>query len=77
MNQVMIDLRKIEHFYICDKYRDKDFITLEEILNDYDESLSKIEDMEDQIKELKDEYEELEQDIEDNYKRITKREMYE
>ena len=70
MDIVVIDLRKIEQCYIKEQYKKLDFISMEEILDDYDESLSNIENLGNEIETLKEEIKDLKQDMEDNYRPI-------
>ena len=65
----MIDLRKCNKWY-QDRFPNKDVITIDNLLSDY-------EDMIDEIKYLEDRIADLEIDIETNYRRIQHNDPYE
>jgi len=62
LNEIMIDLRKCNKWY-QDRFPNKDVITIDNLLSDY-------EDMIDEIKYLEDRISDLEIDIATNYRRI-------
>lgn len=39
MEEVYIDIRKVDYLYICDEFKDKDIVSLKEILVKLDEVL--------------------------------------
>lgn len=67
MNEVYILKDELNSW--ISKYFNKDLISIDDLI-------SCIEDLDEEIDRLKDKIEDLEQDIEDNYKPITKEEMY-
>lgn len=66
--ELLFDIREWDNMYKV-RLPKKDLVTLEEILNDYEDALFEINELEEQIKML-------EQDIEDNYKPLSPYEMY-
>ena len=66
--ELLFDIREWDNMYKV-RLPKKDLVTLEEILNDYEDALFEINELEEQIKML-------EKDIEDNYKPISPYEMY-
>lgn len=62
MDEVYLDTRNFNR-WCKDRFPDKDFITLEELMSDYEEMIDEIDDLKEKIKDLK-------QDIEDNYRPI-------
>lgn len=66
---LLFDLRK-QNDWIKERFTNKDLITLEDLLADYEELIFENEELNNQIKDL-------EQDIQDNYKPISKSEQYE
>lgn len=61
MKEILIDIRDING--LKDIYKNKDFISLEEIICDYQEKLWEVQDLEEKI-------EKMEKNIQENYKRI-------
>lgn len=68
MNEVLIDIRTYPE-WIKKEFKNKDFISVEELYNAYEDAISEIE-------YLKEKVEDLERDIEDNYRPIPKSEQY-
>lgn len=69
MDELLFDLRK-QNDWIKERFANKDLITLEDLLADYEDLIFENEELNNQIKDL-------EQDIQDNYKPISKSEQYE
>lgn len=64
----MLDLRNTAK-EIQDRFKDKDFVSLDEFVGSFEDALY-------EIKKLQDEIQDLEDDIRDNYKRIPTSKMY-
>lgn len=62
MDNVYVDLRN-ENKWIREIFRNKDLVTIEEILE-------KIEDLSDELEHTKEEFEDFKRDVEDNYRRL-------
>lgn len=62
VNDLRFDIREWNE-WIKVRFKNKDFITLEEFLNDYENLIFEVEHLEEKIQDL-------EQDVEDNYRRI-------
>lgn len=59
MEEIYLDIRNWNR-WINERFPDKDFITLDELLSDYEELIYDKEHLEEEIEEIK-------QDMEDNY----------
>jgi len=68
VDEVMLDLRNTAK-EIQDRFKDKDFVSLDEFVGSFEDALY-------EIKKLQDEIQDLEDDIRDNYKRIPTSKMY-
>ena len=62
MKEIYIDIRAENH-WLKKRFSDKDFISLEELLGDYEELVYDKQHLEEEIEDIK-------QDIQDNYKKI-------
>lgn len=71
-----VNLKECDDVYVLDEFKNKDLVSVEELLDKISELSSRVEELEDDLNEVKREYEDLEQDMEDNYKRIPLSEMY-
>lgn len=71
-----VNLKECDDVYVLDEFRNKDLVSIEELLDKIGELSSRVEELEDELNEAKRDYEDLEQDLEDNYKRIPLSEMY-
>ena len=69
MNELYIDIREWNRWF-KDRFPNKDFVSLEDILGDYENCIFEIEHLEEEIKDIR-------QDIEDNYKPIEYKDQYE
>jgi chromosome segregation ATPase len=71
-----VNLKEIDDVYVTDEFRNKDLVSVEELLDKISELAAKVEELEDDLKEAKREYQDLEDDLEDNYRPIPLKEMY-
>lgn len=71
-----VNLKECDDVYVLDEFKNKDLVSVEELLDKISELSSRVEELEDDLNEAKREYEDLEQDLEDNYKPISLKEMY-
>ena len=63
MNELLLDIRN-QNEWVKERFKNKDIITLEELLGDYQDLISEVEHLEEKIKDM-------EQDIEENYEQIS------
>ena len=68
MEEVMLDLRGCAKS-IQERFKNKDFVSLDEVIGSFEDALYEIECLEEEKKDLED-------DIRDNYKPIPLSEMY-
>lgn len=68
MDEILLDIRNWNE-WVKDRFPNKDFITLEDLLEDHQDLISEVDHLKEQINDL-------EQDIEDNYKPVSKAEQY-
>lgn len=68
-NDIKIDLRNVNKWY-QDRFPNKDFISIAELLGDYESLIT-------EIKEIEEAKQDLETDIENNYRRIYHTDPYE
>ena len=68
MNEVLLDIRTYPE-WIKKTFRNKDFISIEELYGAYEDAVSEIDYLNDRIKEL-------ENDMEENYRPIPQSEQY-
>jgi peptidoglycan hydrolase CwlO-like protein len=61
MEGILLDIRGLS--FIQDRFPNKDYLSIDDLLADYEDAFNEIED-------LKEKIEDLEKDIEDNYKPI-------
>lgn len=66
-----INLKECDDVYVLDEFKNKDLVSVEELLDKISELAAEVEDLKDDLDEVKREYEDLEQDLEDNYKPIS------
>lgn len=71
-----VNLKECNDVYVTDEFKNKDLVSIEELLDKISELASRVEELEDDLKEAKREYQDLEQDLEDNYRPIPLKEMY-
>lgn len=71
-----VNLKQCDDPYVIDEFRNKDLVSIEELLDKISELSSRVEELEDELNEKQREYDDLEQDLEDNYKPISLKEMY-
>lgn len=71
-----VNLKECDDVYVLYEFKNKDLVSVEELLDKIGELSSRVEELEDELKESKKDYEDLEQDLEDNYKPISLKEMY-
>ena len=69
MKKILVDIRE-ENESIRDYFKNKDLVSVNDLLNAIDDLIYERDNLEDKIKDM-------EQDIEDNYKPISKSEQYE
>lgn len=69
MKKILIDIRE-ENTKIKDYFKNKDLVSVEELLNAVDDLICERDNLEEKV-------EDMEKDIEDNYKPISKAEQYE
>ena len=62
-----VNLKECDDVYVIDEFRNKDLVSVEELLDKISELSSRVEELEDELNEAKREYEDLEDDLEDNY----------
>lgn len=62
-----VNLKECDDVYVLDEFKNKDLVSVEELLNKISELAAKVEELEDDLKETKRDYKDLEQDLEDNY----------
>lgn len=71
-----VNLKECDDVYVTDEFKNKDLVSVEDLLDKISELSSRVEELEDDLKEAKRDYKDLEQDLEDNYKPISLKEMY-
>lgn len=57
MNNVLVDIREYG-YWIRDRFKNKDYITLEELINDYEDVLCEIENLQKEKREEPSEFDE-------------------
>lgn len=67
MKEVYIKVKDLS--WVNERFTNRDIVTLEEIISDYQDVLGMLDGFEEELEDLK-------QDIEDNYRPITNKEMY-
>lgn len=73
---VYISIKEIDDVYVTDEFKNKDLVTVADLIDKISELASEVERLEDELKEAKRDYEDLEQDLEDNYRPIPLKELY-
>lgn len=71
-----VNLKECNDVYVLDEFRNKDLVSVDDLLDKISELSAEVEKLQDDLKEVKREYEDLEEDLEDNYKPIPLKEMY-
>ena len=71
-----VNLKECDDVYVTDEFKNKDLVSVEDLLDKISELAAKVEELEDDLKEAKRDYQDLEDDLEDNYRPISKAEMY-
>ncbi len=71
-----VNLKECDDVYVLDEFKNKDLISIEDLLDKISELSSRVEELEDDLEEETRNYKDLEQDLEDNYKPISLKEMY-
>lgn len=74
--KVYVNLKECDDVYVTDEFKNKDLVSVDDLLNKISELAAEVEKLEDDLKEVKRDYKDLEQDLEDNYKPISLKEMY-
>lgn len=62
-----VNLKECDDVYLLDEFKNKDLVSIEDLLDKISELSAEIEELKDDLDELKREYEDLEDDLEDNY----------
>jgi uncharacterized small protein (DUF1192 family) len=71
-----VNLKECDDVYVLDEFKNKDLVSVEDLLDKISELAAEIERLEDELKEAKRDYADLEDDLEDNYRPISKAELY-
>lgn len=65
--KVYVNLKECDDVYVTDEFKNKDLVSVEDLLDKISELAAKVEELEDDLNEAKRDYEDLEDDLEDNY----------
>ena len=74
--KVYVNLKEIDDVYVTDEFKNKDLVSVDDLLEKISELAAEVERLEDDLKEAKRDYKDLEDDLEDNYRPIPLKELY-
>lgn len=71
-----VNLKEVNDLYVTDEFKNKDLVSVEELLDKISELSSRVEELEGELEEKQREFNNFEQEVEDNYRPIPLKELY-